>query len=144
MQLTAPALGDLPPTVTLLELAGAKQLVLSHAALPCLGKLASLQELYIEGVRRFEPWLLSSMPQLRTFRLRSSSSRFLPDGISGTRDLLVALNGLTGLQCLGARNVLQHLLPEEQAQLYGGLSASSLLEQLDLSACRWVDLGAGT
>jgi hypothetical protein len=77
------------------------------------------------------------MPKLQTFRLRSSSSsRFLPDGTSGTQDLLAALRGLTGLQSLGLRNVLQHLLPEVQGEVYAGLTASSVLQQLDLSACR--------
>jgi hypothetical protein len=74
MQLTAPALADLPSSITLLELAGAKQLVLSSSTLPCLTKLKGLQELLVEGVRRFEPALLRSMPQLRSLRIRSSSS----------------------------------------------------------------------
>lgn len=137
MQVTAPSLADLPPSITRLELAGAKQLMLSRDALPSLAKLTSLRELYVEGVKRFEPRLLCCVPKLQTFRLRSSSSsRFLPDGTSGTQDLLAALRGLTGLQSLGLRNVLQHLLPEEQGEVYAGLTASSVLQQLDLSACR--------
>lgn len=63
--------------------------------------------------------------------------RFLPDGTLGTQDLLAALRDLTHLQTLGLRNVLQHLLDEQQAQAYSGLMASSALQQLDLSACRF-------
>jgi hypothetical protein len=52
---------------------------------------------------------------------------------------------LTNLQTLGLRNVLQHLLDDhhqqqqqqQQAQAYSGLTASSALQQLDLSACRF-------
>jgi hypothetical protein len=61
----------------------------------------------------------------------------LPDGTLGTQDLLAAVRGLTNLQTLGLRNVLQHLLDDQQAQVYSGLTASSLLQQLDLSACRF-------
>jgi hypothetical protein len=137
LQLTAPALAELPASITLLELAGAKQLHLSSSALPSLTKLTDLQELLIEGVRKFEPHLLYSMPKIRSLRIQSSSSRFLPDGTLGTQDLLAALRVLTNLQTLGLRNVLQHLLDEQQAQAYSGLTASSLLQQLDISACRF-------
>lgn len=139
MQLTAAALQDLPcRSLTILELAGAKQLVVSSAAIPRLTALSGLQCLSIEGVRRFEPRLLLHMRGLRALRVRSSSSRFLPDGTGGTHDLLAALQGLTQLQRLDLRNVLQHLLPEDSPQAYySGLTASSVLQDLDFSACRF-------
>jgi hypothetical protein len=137
LQLTAAAVMQLPSSLTLLELAGAKQLYLSSSSMPGLDRLPNLQQLLIEGVRGFEPRLLFNMPKLQVLRLRISSSRFLPDGSTGTQDLLGALLCLQELQALDLRNVLQHLLPDELLQAYAGLTASSMLQQLDLSACRF-------
>jgi hypothetical protein len=137
LRLTTAALVDIPSSVTMLELAGAKTVSFSSSAIANLTKLTGLQELFIEGVGKFEPRLLSGMPGLQSLRVRSSSSRFLPDGFLGTQDLLVALRGLTQLQTLDLRNILQHLLPEQQGQSYAGLTASSVLQQLELSACRF-------